>query len=150
MYARTRTCEDKKRQRKTIQKLRLKLCSTEDRLVERAKEMDKLKKRLKILEILAKRKQVIINMRGRDFQRETKKWHYQLTYIISSSSQRRLMSTLVSSFLHRDDASTVINGKSREIQIKEHTFQRKALTDTMANLHKRFLSENPRHSLSEA
>ena len=52
------------------------------------------------------------------------------------------MSTLVSSFLHRDDVSTVINGKSGEIRKKGQTFRRRALTDTMANLHKRFLSEN--------
>ena len=60
------------------------------------------------------------------------------------------MSTLVSSFLHQDDTSTVINGKSGEIRKKGQIFQKRALRDTVANLQKRLLSENPRHSISKA
>ena len=60
------------------------------------------------------------------------------------------MSTLTSRFLHQDDVSTVINGKSGEIRKKGQIFRKRALTDTMANLHKIFLPENPRHSISKA
>ncbi|XP_069394767.1 male determiner protein Mdmd(III)-like [Paralichthys olivaceus] len=135
----------KKRRKKTMQKLKSKLCSTEEKLVER-----KRKERLKRLEMSAKRKQVTINIGGREAQNKKTKWGHKRTYNILSNSQRRLMSTLISRFLHQDDVSTVINGKSGEIRKKGQIFRKRALTDTMANLHKRFLSENPRHSISKA
>ena len=46
--------------------------------------------------------------------------------------------------------STIINGKSGEIRKKGQIFRKRFLTDTMANLHIRFLSENRRHSLSKS
>lgn len=60
------------------------------------------------------------------------------------------MRTLVSRFLHQDDVSIIINGKSGEIRKKGQIFRKRALTGTMAKLHKRFISDNPRHNLSQA
>lgn len=48
------------------------MCSTDERLVERAKEKGKLKKRLKILEMVARKKQETINFRGREARRNQK------------------------------------------------------------------------------
>ena len=75
--------------------------------------MVNLKKRLKRLEMVAKRKQVIVNMEGREVQKKNTKRGHQRT--LPNNSQRRLMRTLVSHFLHQDDVSTVINGKSGEV-----------------------------------
>lgn len=138
----------RKRRKKTQSKLRLKLRYTEEKLLERTKEMVNLKKRLKRLEMMAKRQQAIVNMEGREVQKKTAKRGHQRT--LPNNSQRRLMRTLVSCFLHQDEVSTVINGKSGEIRKKGQIFRKRALTDTMANLHRRFLSENPRHNLSKA
>ena len=55
-----------------MQKLKSKLQSTEEKLVERTKEIDKLKTRLKRLEMSAKKKQVTINVGGREAQNEKK------------------------------------------------------------------------------
>lgn len=71
----------------------------------------------------AKRKQ-------RDPEEKTK-WGHKRTYTIPSNSERRLMSTLISCFLHQDDVSTV-NGKSGEIWKKGQIFRKRALKDTMA------------------
>lgn len=49
-------------------------------------------------------------------------------------------------FLHRDDVSTIINGKSGEIQI----YRKRALTDTLAKLHQHFLVEHPEQTVSKA
>ena len=63
----------------------------------------KTKKRLKQLEMMAKRKQVIVNIEGRGQKITTKRGH-QRTW---PNSQRRLMRTLVSRFLHQDEVFTV-------------------------------------------
>jgi deoxyribodipyrimidine photolyase len=79
------------RRKKTLSKLRSKLRYTEKKL------LVNLKKRLKRLEMMAKRKQVIDIMEGREVQKKTTK-RGQRTSL--NNSQRRLMRKLVSHFLH--------------------------------------------------
>ena len=57
------------RRKKTEEQCRSKLRYTEEKLLERTKEMVNLKKRLKRREMMAKRKRVIVNMEGREVQK---------------------------------------------------------------------------------
>ncbi|XP_049337292.1 uncharacterized protein LOC107197431 [Astyanax mexicanus] len=57
---------------------------------------------------------------------------------------------MVHSFLHRDDVSSVVNGKSGEIRRRGVIHRKRHLCDTMANLHKRFCGENPNQNVSKA
>ena len=75
-------CPKKRRRKKALIKIRSKLRYTEEKLLERAKEMVNLKKRR---ERMAKRKQVIVNMEARKIQK-TKRGHQRT---IPNISQRR-------------------------------------------------------------
>ena len=66
------------------------------------------------------------------------------------NGKRKQLSKIVSIFLHRDDVSTVINGKAGEIRRRGQIFRKRALTDTMSKLHKRFLTEHPEQHVSKA
>lgn len=116
----------------------------EEKLLERTKETINLRKRLGRLE-KRERKLGLVNMEGREVQKISRKRSHQR---ILPNNQRRLMCRIVSHFFHQDEVSTVINGKSGEIRKKGQIFRKRALTDNMANLHRRFQSENPRHKLS--
>ncbi|KAI4829768.1 hypothetical protein KUCAC02_001438 [Chaenocephalus aceratus] len=140
--------KNRSKRKKTLSRLRSKLRHTEEKLLERTNEMVNLRKRLKRLENMPKRKQAFCSNEGREVQKNVAKRGPQRT--LACNSKRRLMRTLVSRFLHHDEVTTIINGKSGEIRRKGQIFRKRALTDTMANLYKRFLSENPRHSLSKS
>ncbi len=116
----------------------------EEKLLEKTKETINLRKRLGRLE-KRERKLGLVNMEGREVQKISRKRSHQR---ILPNNQRRLMCRIVSHFFHQDEVSTVINGKSGEIRKNGQIFRKRALTDNMANLHRRFQSENPRHKLS--
>lgn len=116
---------------------------TEEKLLDRTKETFNLRKRLRRLE-KRERKQRLMNMEDREAKQNARKRDQR----ILPNSQRRLMRRIVSRFFHQDEISTVINGKSGEIRKKGQIFRKRALTNNMANLHRRFQTENPRHNLS--
>ncbi|KAL1005131.1 hypothetical protein UPYG_G00054930 [Umbra pygmaea] len=65
-------------------------------------------------------------------------------------SRQKQLGNVVSMFLHRDDVSTVVNGEAGEICRKGQIYRKRALTDTLAKLHRRFLAEHPEQTVSEA
>ena len=90
-----------KRRKERLSKLNSKLRHTQNTLRERTKEMVNLKKRLKRLESMVKRKQITkVNMEGREVTNKTRKRDNQRK--LPSNSQRTLMRTIVSRFLHQD------------------------------------------------
>ncbi|XP_029905945.1 uncharacterized protein LOC115358209 [Myripristis murdjan] len=66
------------------------------------------------------------------------------------NSKWKQLAKVVSFFLHQDDVSSVINGKAGEIRRKGQIYRKKALRDTMANLHRRFCAEHPEKNVSKA
>ncbi|XP_078023610.1 uncharacterized protein LOC144462832 [Epinephelus lanceolatus] len=60
------------------------------------------------------------------------------------------MGSAIRTFFHRDDVSTIVNGKAGEIRRSGQVFRRRFLCDTIENLHKRFLMENPSRKIFRA
>ncbi|XP_062847617.1 uncharacterized protein LOC134332231 [Trichomycterus rosablanca] len=100
----------KERRAKLVSKLRSKLRYAEEKLQEKSKELQNLKKRIKRLEA---RKKTANRPTVNNVQKVRKTREGFPT--IPNSSKRREMRKLVSRFLHQDDVSTVVNGKAGEI-----------------------------------
>lgn len=126
--------------RKKTRKLRDKLRKTQNILNEKKKELECLKKKLKRIE--EHRSRVLTANRAKK-RREN---HLKQC----KTNKRRKMGDLVKVFLHRDDVSTIINGKTGEIRKAGQIYRKRFLTDTMENLHKKFLSENPNLNVSRS
>ena len=135
----------KKRERSSnsVLKLRAKLRFAEEKVAAKAKELLKLSRKIKRLE--ARRPQRAMARLPVESQRVRK-----AKMGLPSTSKRRQLGKVVSIFLHQDDVSTVLNGKFGEIRRKGQIFRKRALTDTLANLHQRFCAEHPGKILSKA
>ncbi|KAL1250664.1 hypothetical protein QQF64_018460 [Cirrhinus molitorella] len=137
----------KKRERasKIVAKLRAKLRHVEEKVGKKTKQLLSLKRKIRRLEARSKsaipRLPAKISQRARI--REAKKR-------LPINSKRKQLGKIVSMFLHRDDVSTVINGKAGEICRKGQIYRKRALTDTLAKLHRRFLAEHPEQTVSKA
>ncbi|KAF3854209.1 hypothetical protein F7725_022264 [Dissostichus mawsoni] len=114
--------------RKTSVKLRKKLNKTQRMLKTKEKELDKLRKK------------------GAAW--DSNKTHKKRVEV--ANNKKNKMRKLVQNFLHRDDITMVINGKSGEIRRSGQIYRKRSLTDTMENLHKLYLSENPSLTISRS
>lgn len=103
-------------------------------------ELDCLKKKLKRME---KNRSTVLLASQAKRRRENR-----LKQCVSN--KRRRMGDDVKVFLHRDDVSTVINGKTGEVRKAGQIYRKRFLTDTMENLHKKFLRENPSLKISRS
>lgn len=82
-----------KKRKITISKLRAKLRNTEEKLLDRTKEILNIRKKLRRLEKREK-KQGLVNMEGREAKKKARK----RDRILLHNSQRRLMRSVVSRF----------------------------------------------------
>lgn len=126
--------------RKKTAKLREKLRKAQQILSDKKKELDCLKKKIKRME--ENRSTVLLTSRAKQRRENHKKQ--------CERSQRRKMSDNVRLFLNRDDVSTLINGKLGEVRKGGQIYRKRFLSDTMGNLHKRFLKENPGLNVSRS
>ncbi|KAJ8369677.1 hypothetical protein SKAU_G00097050 [Synaphobranchus kaupii] len=104
----------------------------------------KLKQKQRELECTRKRIRRLEENRGRANQAQKRRER------LVTVSKRKRMGTLVETFLHRDDITTVINGKAGEMRKGGQIFRKRYLTDTMENLHKKFIGENPTLKISRS
>lgn len=122
------------KRKQTKSKLRSKLRDMEKKLKKKERELECMRKRIRRLE----------ENRGRANQVQKRRER------LVSVNKRKRMGTLVETFLHRDDITTVINGKAGEMRKGGQIFRKRYLTDTMENLHKKFLGENPTLKISRS
>lgn len=59
------------------------------------------------------------------------------------------MGSAIRTFFHRDDVSKIVNGRAGEIRRGGQVFRR-FLSDTIENVHKCFLMEDPSKKISHA
>lgn len=141
----TSTQKAGRKRKATITSLRSKLRETKDKLAIKARENKNLPKKLKMLQekkTASSTNQMKANQKGAN--------HLKYRKTLPINSQRRLMGRLASGFLHLDENSTIINGKTGETRKKGQVFRKRALNDTMERLHAKFISQHPRQKLSRA
>ena len=126
----------------------------------RRSTMATLRAKLRETEIKLKKKNLDFSNLRRKMQRMkngNKRREQQTVTVVKQKVQRRVplqnnvrkqTETMVKRFLHNDDNSTMINGKSGEIRKKGQIYRKRALTNTMAHLHQKFLLENPNQKIS--
>lgn len=125
---------------KKSHKLRDKLKKTQKILDEKKKELNSLKKKIKRME--QHRASVLLASQAKRRRENRLKQ--------GNRNKKSKMVDHVKVFLHRDDVSTVINGKTGEIRKAGQIYRKRFLTDTIENLHKKFLSENPNLKVSRS
>ncbi|XP_051239172.1 spexin prohormone 2 isoform X2 [Dicentrarchus labrax] len=120
--------------RSAASRLRAKLIEKSKSLQTKHREIDRLRKQVKRMKM----------------RKEETKTRNKLTKDVRSSVKRRqLMGSAIRTFFHRNDVSTIVNGKA-QIRRSGQVFQRRFLCDTVENLHKRFLMEDPSKKISHA
>lgn len=121
--------------RSAASRLRAKLKEKNKSLQTKDREIDRLRKQVKRMKM----------------RKEETKTRNKLTKDVRSSVKRRqLMGSAIRTFFHHDDVSTIVNGKAGEIRRGGQVFRRRFLCDTIENLHKRFLMEDPSKKISRA
>lgn len=133
-----------RRKSKVVNRLRAKLRQAEEELEKNRKQLQNINRKFNRL----KARRVSVNIPPATAAKNKKV--RQQKGGISPHSKRKSLLKIVHAFLHRDDVSTVVNGKSGEIRRRGVIHRKRHLCDTMANLHKRFCNENPHQKVSKA
>ena len=134
-YPRTSTPKKRKQKPTTVSKLRVKLKKNKKSLENKDRELERLRKQIKRMEMR---------------REERGKRNLPTKEVCSSMNRRQLMGSVVRTFFHCNDVSTIVNGKAGEIRRGGQVFRRRFLCQTIENLHKRFLTENPTKRISRA
>lgn len=122
------------KRRPVVSNLRAKLKKKDKALETKDREIDRLRKTIQRMKM----------------RKEPMKNSHAKGSVSSAINKRHDMARAIRKFLHRDDISTIVNGKAGEIRRCGQVFRRRFLCDGMENLHKRFLEENPSKKISRA